>query len=351
MRRMKKCSFLALGFAVMFAGMAGAVQVPDPVVYLKMDGDLINSGTGGAAYNGVLEGTSTTLFGAPVYNSAKNNQGLCLNPNLNGNSYEFIQGTDQGSNVAIEYTMPDSGTISMWYQITAPAYAYQQLFNNSVGAEVWEGWVGSSWDDPSYAYAAGARVSGWRHYNGSYPENSVMAYLESGGWHNFTFTWERHDTDLVDTAWYIDGIGLPENICTDMTWTDPGQYFYIGGNHDNANSNGYYDEVKIFDQVLTPEQVTSLVFMPGDANLDGKVDGSDVTILAGNWQKGVDDGLSASWGEGDFNGDGKVDGSDVTILAGNWQAGVTAVAASVPEPSMIVLLLAAISGLCVIRRR
>ena len=88
----------------------------------------------------------------------------------------------------------------------------------------------------------------------------------------------------------------------------------------------------------------------GDANGDGKVDGSDVTILAGNWQKGVSDGLTASWEEGDFNGDGKVDGSDVTILAGNWQSGVTAEAASVPEPSTIVLLFGAISSLLIWRR-
>ena len=88
----------------------------------------------------------------------------------------------------------------------------------------------------------------------------------------------------------------------------------------------------------------------GDANNDGKVDGSDVTILAGNWQKGVSDGLTADWEEGDFNGDGKVDGSDVTILAGNWQYGVTAAAASVPEPSMIVLLLGALASLMVVRR-
>ena len=90
--------------------------------------------------------------------------------------------------------------------------------------------------------------------------------------------------------------------------------------------------------------------IPGDANSDGKVDGSDVTILAGNWQKGVSDGLTASWAEGDFNGDGKVDGSDVTILAGNWQYGVEAVASSVPEPSSMVLLLSIFGGLFVVRR-
>ena len=90
--------------------------------------------------------------------------------------------------------------------------------------------------------------------------------------------------------------------------------------------------------------------IPGDANRDGKVDGSDVTILAGNWQYGVTGG-GATWGMGDFNGDGKVDGSDVTILAGNWQYGVAAAAASVPEPGIIVLLIMAATSLFIIRQR
>ena len=64
------------------------------------------------------------------------------------------------------------------------------------------------------------------------------------------------------------------------------------------------------------------VHISGDANCDGRVDGSDVTILASNWQAGVTSESNATWGMGDFNGDGKVDGSDVSILAGNWQVGV-----------------------------
>ena len=68
------------------------------------------------------------------------------------------------------------------------------------------------------------------------------------------------------------------------------------------------------------------------------VDGSDVTILAGNWQIGVGDGQTANWSMGDFNGDGQVDGSDVTILAGNWQCGVSTVATTVPESPSLALL-------------
>ena len=80
--------------------------------------------------------------------------------------------------------------------------------------------------------------------------------------------------------------------------------------------------------------------IPGDANLDGRVDGSDVTILADNWQYGVGS-PPKDWSDGDFNGDGKVDGSDVTILAMNWQYGVPTSVNAVPEPSCFVLLIIA----------
>ena len=55
----------------------------------------------------------------------------------------------------------------------------------------------------------------------------------------------------------------------------------------------------------------------GDANRDGKVDVSDLGILAANY--GASSG--ATWMTGDFNGDGKVDVSDLGILAANYGSG------------------------------
>ena len=78
--------------------------------------------------------------------------------------------------------------------------------------------------------------------------------------------------------------------------------------------------------------------LPGDANLDGKVDGSDVTILAANWQTGVLNTQYATWSMGDFNGDGRVDGSDVTILAGNWQCTIPNRAPQLDNPIADMLL-------------
>ena len=77
--------------------------------------------------------------------------------------------------------------------------------------------------------------------------------------------------------------------------------------------------------------------LPGDANIDGVVDAEDAAILAAHWQMQS----GATWGDGDFNGDYKVDDADATLMATNW--GGTGASASVPEPSLAVLLCGAIA--------
>jgi probable HAF family extracellular repeat protein len=76
---------------------------------------------------------------------------------------------------------------------------------------------------------------------------------------------------------------------------------------------------------------------PGDANLDGKVDINDLTIVLANY--GHSTGMR--WTTGDFTGDGTVDINDLTIVLANYGAGETAGAAGikvVPEPASLVLL-------------
>jgi Tol biopolymer transport system component len=71
----------------------------------------------------------------------------------------------------------------------------------------------------------------------------------------------------------------------------------------------------------------------GDANLDGRVDATDLNVLALSWR--ADD--TTSWGQGDFNGDGLVNAADLNDLALNWRSG-TLQASAVPEPSAVSLL-------------
>ena len=90
---------------------------------------------------------------------------------------------------------------------------------------------------------------------------------------------------------------------------------------------------------------SSTVFIPGDANRDGVVDGDDASILAANWQ-----GIGKSWGQGDFNGDDVVNEIDATLLASNWQAGAAS-SATVPEPSIAIMLAGIVLSIVFFRRK
>ena len=67
-----------------------------------------------------------------------------------------------------------------------------------------------------------------------------------------------------------------------------------------------------FGQELTAQIPVALY---GDANLDGRVDVSDLAILAANYRKHVTGG----WTQGDFNDDGVVDVEDLALLAANYR--------------------------------
>ena len=85
-------------------------------------------------------------------------------------------------------------------------------------------------------------------------------------------------------------------------------------------------------------------YIPGDANGDDVVDAADAAILSLNWLTS-----DAQWMHGDFNGDGTVNDVDATIMAANWQQATAT--ESVPEPSIIVLLLSTMIGVAILRRR
>ncbi len=87
--------------------------------------------------------------------------------------------------------------------------------------------------------------------------------------------------------------------------------------------------------------------IPGDANLDGQVDGQDAAILADSW--GVASG--AMWVDGDFDGDECVGPRDAAILAAHWGEGTGQEASAVPEPSQLVLLAGLLFMLASVRRR
>ncbi|MBN1910732.1 MAG: PEP-CTERM sorting domain-containing protein [Pirellulales bacterium] len=119
------------------------------------------------------------------------------------------------------------------------------------------------------------------------------------------------------------------------------------------------DDVAFWDEALSSAQIRANVFaqgashwndvvqlFPGDTNGDNVVDSEDARKLAANWLKyniGYDET------DGDFNGDKWVDDLDASILAANWTS--SGEGATVPEPSVLALLLSSALAFLLWRRR
>jgi hypothetical protein len=101
--------------------------------------------------------------------------------------------------------------------------------------------------------------------------------------------------------------------------------------------------LKQFDNVGFRMQYT----YSGDANLDRKVDLTDFTFLASNFNQ-----PGRFWYDGDFNYDGTVDLTDFTLLAANFNTTAGSVGADVgsvvPEPTIATALSASV---LLLRRR
>jgi hypothetical protein len=106
-----------------------------------------------------------------------------------------------------------------------------------------------------------------------------------------------------------------------------------------SNAKGYFKE---FNSGQYAPQLVFSARLPGDANEDGHVDISDLSILATNYEQPG----AWGWGDGDFSHDGAVDISDLSILASNYETGA---GTPVPEPCTLALL--GLGGAALLRRR
>jgi autotransporter-associated beta strand protein len=137
----------------------------------------------------------------------------------------------------------------------------------------------------------------------------------------------------------------------------------LGVIQNNQAGTPIYSATNPFDGTAPgPSDVLVKYTYFGDANLDGKVDGSDYSLIDAGYA-----GTLTGWYNGDFNYDGVVDGSDYTLIdnAFNTQdtsytaggtaqvatetAQVAAAPAAVPEPACLSLL--AVAGVAALRRR
>jgi hypothetical protein len=110
---------------------------------------------------------------------------------------------------------------------------------------------------------------------------------------------------------------------------------------------GYADSADGVVPGLTPHTILVKYTVPGDTNLDGVVNFSDLLALAQHYGAG-----NASWDQGDLNYNGTVGFDDLLTLTqhyGNAPASAAA-ASAVPEPSTVAAGSMMILCLCLRRR-
>jgi autotransporter-associated beta strand protein len=172
--------------------------------------------------------------------------------------------------------------------------------------------------------------------------------------------------DPIDSiaAWIADGAYGSGNS---VTWTGTGITSSAAAGNPNYGI-GYADSADSGNPAgLSSGQIELMYTLLGDANLDGKVNGTDFNLMATNFNQAV----TAGWDEGDFNYDGKVNGNDFVLLAANFNqfASQSAISsadvaaldsfaaangislASVPEPAAFGLLALGATGMLARRRR
>ncbi len=133
--------------------------------------------------------------------------------------------------------------------------------------------------------------------------------------------------DLQGTFAAVDGVPLGTSLV------------YAGANA--AGVDGLFRSIRYEnDEVI----LTEYLALPGDANGDGAVDGSDFNIWNSNRLTGGSD-----WSQGDFSGDGFVDASDFNIW-NSFRLQSVLLPRGVPEPASWTLLVLGLS-LALPRRR
>jgi hypothetical protein len=216
-------------------GTGRTLAAPAPVVHWKLDGNLANAGTGGAAYDGTLvDGSGTNSYAAGRVGRALD-LGNPAPPTTTGGDY-----------TSTNYTLANQGTISLWYRPEA-WYNYQTIFDNSVNGDYWECWV---YGDGNLRF----RVTN---------DTGVTYDLDNLGgpnnWYHLAVTWNRNGSN-VDLQLYVDGI-LRSTATT--LWQNPGTMFFLGGgNNGNTYGNGAWDDLRIYEQVLSANDIFMLANVP-----------------------------------------------------------------------------------------
>jgi fibronectin-binding autotransporter adhesin len=154
----------------------------------------------------------------------------------------------------------------------------------------------------------------------------------------------EHGRILFDYAGGTDNAGTIQSLLTAAHASNFASGQFRSSTATSSKGLGWVDDT-------TNSQVNVAEALYGDSNIDGKVDLTDFTFLAANFN-----GSGKTWLQGDYNYDGNVDLTDFTFLAANFNqtlpsdGGGSSVGSMVPEPASM-LSVSALAGSLILRRR
>lgn len=205
------------------------------------DGQQVADVSGNLNHGRIVDG----LDGTSEYVPAKNGQGLSLL------SDDF---TVDGDWVASDLILPPSGTIALWMK-PIMFYNYHSIFDNSGNPDDWEMWI---YSDSRARFRVESDTAVTANLN-SLAEDGIG----QDKWWHFACTWARdpNQPGRVTTQLYVNGKLAEQKT---GTWIDPGATFFLGGgNPNNDFCDATFDDVMIYDKVLTAQEIVGLVY-PGN---------------------------------------------------------------------------------------
>jgi len=204
----------------------------------EWNGQTVNDISGNENHGVITDGVD----GTSEYVEGYNGQGL----NLLSDDF-----TETGDWVSLPLILPDSGSIQMWDK-PINFYNYHSVLDNSGNGNDWEMWI---YGDGRARFRVESDTAVTANLN-----NLAIDGDGQDEWWHFTCTWARdvNDPGSVATQLYVNAVLAEENT---GTWVDPGDTFFLGGGHpDNDFCNATFDDVKIFDRVLAPQEVAQEVY-------------------------------------------------------------------------------------------
>ncbi|OQC19079.1 MAG: hypothetical protein BWX70_03353 [Verrucomicrobia bacterium ADurb.Bin070] len=191
----------------------------------------------------VIGGHAVALGGTPVY--VKTQGGF-----YKGLSCGTLE-TNISDNASISNVLGSSvGTIALWYYARGPWYNYQTVFDNLVDQEYWECWI-------DVTGTLKSRVS--NQADGGFVAYDLDNLRGPNQWYHIAFTWDR---GVGQTRLYVDGVSRA-SATLGAGWKEPHPTLNLAGGHaNNVKGNGIWDEVRVYDRILSDDEIAALMVIP-----------------------------------------------------------------------------------------